>query len=54
MNDKTNFSLSTQPSTRSEMKPPQLKDGGCDNVLPDQAYRTPQGMVTDEYAAMVE
>jgi hypothetical protein len=31
-----------------------FKDGGCDDMLPDQGYCTPQGAVIDEYGAMVE
>jgi hypothetical protein len=33
---------------------PQLKDRGCDNVLPDQDCRTLQGVVIDECEAVVE
>jgi hypothetical protein len=28
---------------------PQLKDCGCDNVLPDHCHPTPQEAVIDEY-----
>jgi hypothetical protein len=35
------------------MRPP-FKDGGCDNVLPDKGYCTPQERMTDECGIMVE
>jgi hypothetical protein len=41
------FSLFNQPSAESEMKP-------CDNVLPGQDCHTLQGVVVDEYGAMME
>jgi hypothetical protein len=33
---------------------PQLNNQGCDNVLPGQGYHTPQGVMTDEFGAMVK
>jgi hypothetical protein len=33
---------------------PKLKEGECDNVLSGQSYCTAQGVVTDDYGAMVE
>jgi hypothetical protein len=38
----------------SQSRSPQLNDPGCDNVLRGQGYRTPRGVVIDEYGAMVE
>jgi hypothetical protein len=45
--------LRHQPSVRSEMKPLTLYRG-YDYVLLGQGYRTPRGVVIDEYGAMVE
>jgi hypothetical protein len=36
------------------MKFPNFKDHGCDNVLPGEGYCTHDGVVMDEYGAMVE
>jgi hypothetical protein len=33
---------------------PKLKGWGCDSVLPAQGYRTPHGVVMNEYEAVME
>jgi hypothetical protein len=33
---------------------PELKDQGCDNVLPVQGYKTPQGTMANKYGAIME
>jgi hypothetical protein len=39
--------VSNKEGAGSEMKKPHFKDRVCDNVLPGQGYRTPQGAMRD-------